>query len=86
MGGPLILSGILTFIDGRGDMYGDPHVLTYARIVGGDAREFAQTADRWDIRWAIVAQRDKKMVAMLDRMPGWRRIRQNKVGIVYARN
>ena len=27
MGGPLILSGIRPYIDGRGDMYGDPSSL-----------------------------------------------------------
>jgi hypothetical protein len=86
MGGPLILSGIRTFIDGRGDMYGDPHVLTYSRLVNGDTRELAETVNRWKIRWAIVAQRDKKLVAMLDHTPGWRRIRQNKIGIVYVRS
>ena len=85
MGGPLILSGIKTFIDGRGDMYGDPHVLTYSRLVNGDTRELANTVKRWNIRWAIVAQRDKKLVAMLDHTSGWRRIRQNKIGIVYVR-
>lgn len=85
MGGPLILSGIKTFIDGRGDMYGDPHVLTYSRLVNGNTRELASTVKRWNIRWAIVAQRDKKLVAMLDHTPGWRRIRQNKIGIVYVR-
>ena len=85
MGGPLILSGIRTYIDGRGDMYGDPHVMTYARMVTGDDLELARTVARWNIRWAIVSQRDKKMVAMLDRTPGWRRIRQSKFGIVYLR-
>jgi hypothetical protein len=85
MGGPLILSGIRTYIDGRGDMYGDPHVLAYSRIVGGDPREFEQTVNRWNIRWAIVAQRDKAMIGMLDRAPGWRRIRQDKAGVVYVR-
>jgi hypothetical protein len=85
MGGPLILSGIRTYIDGRGDMYGDPHVLSYARINSGDAREFANAVARWDIRWAIVAQGDKRLIAMLDRTPGWRRIRQDKAGAVYVR-
>ena len=31
MGGPLILSGIRPYIDGRGDMYGDELVVGYAR-------------------------------------------------------
>ncbi|HWI88216.1 MAG TPA: hypothetical protein VNS11_03105 [Sphingomicrobium sp.] len=86
MGGPLILSGIRTYIDGRGDMYGDPHVLSYSRIVNGDRREFAAIVNRWNIRWAIVGRNDKRLVAMLDRTPGWRRIRQDKAGFVYVRN
>jgi hypothetical protein len=86
MGGPLILSGIRTYIDGRGDMYGDPHVLSYARIMNGDAHEFANVVRRWDIRWAIIARSDKKLIAMLDRTQGWRRVRQDKAGFVYVRN
>jgi hypothetical protein len=86
MGGPLILSGVRTFVDGRGDMYGDPHVMRYSRISGGDAAEFADSVRRWDIRWAIMPHRDKNMIAMLDKQPGWRRIRQDKVGVVFARD
>jgi hypothetical protein len=86
MGGPLILSGVRTFVDGRGDMYGDPHIMTYARINGGDRREFADAVKRWDLRWAIMPHDDKVMIAMLDTTPGWRRIRQDKVGVVYARD
>ena len=37
MGGPLILSGIRPYIDGRGDMYGDELVVGYSRIAHGDA-------------------------------------------------
>lgn len=85
MGGPLILSGIRPYIDGRGDMYGDPHVLAYSRIVAGDAGEFTRTVNRWNIRWAIVARRDKAMITMLDHAPGWRRIREDRVGFIYAR-
>jgi hypothetical protein len=85
MGGPLILSRIRPYIDGRGDMYGDPHVLAYSRIVAGDMGEFTRTVNHWNIGWAIVAQRDKAMIAMLDHAPGWRRIRQDEVGLVYTR-
>jgi len=86
MGGPLILSGIRTYVDGRGDMYGDPHVMAYARLVRGDTHELDRTVARWNIRWAIVSRGNKKIIAMLDHTPGWHRIRQNKVGIVYVRN
>jgi hypothetical protein len=66
-------------------MYGDPHVLAYSRIVAGDMGEFTRTVNHWNIGWAIVAQRDKAMIAMLDHAAGWRRIRQDEVGLVYAR-
>src|SRR5258707_6144417 len=53
MGGPLILSGIRPYVDGRGDMYGDDLVVGYADIVHGDAAAFNQAVQRWNIRWAI---------------------------------
>jgi len=86
MGGPLILSGIRTYIDGRGDMYGDPHVMTYARMYSGDRREFAEAVRRWNVRWAIAAWRDKKMIAMIAMTPGWRPVAETKAGIVFVRS
>jgi hypothetical protein len=86
MGGPLILSGIRTYVDGRGDMYGDELVLGFGRIVGGDRRAFAEAVDRWNIRWAIAPNGEKRFIQMLNSTPGWHRIRQDKVGVVYARS
>lgn len=85
MGGPLILSGIRPFVDGRGDMYGDALVLNYARIVHGDAKAFAATVNQWDIRWAIVPNESKQLIQLLDRSPAWRRIVSDKVGAIYVR-
>lgn len=84
MGGPLILSGIRPYVDGRGDMYGDELVIDYYRISQGDSAAFAQAVQRWKIRWVIVGNKSK-LIGLLDRSPGWRRIRQDKVGVVYAR-
>jgi hypothetical protein len=84
MGGPLILSGIRPYVDGRGDMYGDELVVGYYRIAQGDAQAFAEAVHRWNIRWAILA-RDSKLIPVLDRTPGWRKIRQDKVGAIYVR-
>ena len=86
MGGPLILSGIRPYVDGRGDMYGDELVLGFSRIMKGDANAFAQAVQRWNIRWAIVPNESKRIIALLDRSPGWHRIRQDKVGAVYVRD
>jgi hypothetical protein len=84
MGGPLILAGIRPYIDGRGDMYGDQLVVPFARIGQGDEQAFRAAVQRWNIRWAIVPNESKRIIALLDRA-GWRRIAKDKVGVVYVR-
>ena len=86
MGGPLILSGIRTYVDGRGDMYGDELVIGYKSITDGDAAKFEEAVQRWGIRWAILPHRYRKLVALIDRSPGWKRIHQDEVGVVYVRD
>jgi hypothetical protein len=85
MGGPLILSGIRPYVDGRGDMYGDEHVIGFARIARGDRNVFGAAVQRWNIRWAMVPNDNKAFIAMLDSTPGWRRIARDKVGTIYVR-
>jgi len=86
MGGPLILSGIRPYIDGRSDMYGDEIVVGYKQITEGDAQALAAVVDRWNIRWAILPPRYTKLIALLDRSPQWRRVHADKVGLIYVRN
>ena len=85
MGGPLILSGIRPYVDGRGDMYGDELVLGFSRIMQGDANALATAVQRWNIRWAIVPNDSKRLIALLDRSPDWRRVKQDDVGAIYVR-
>jgi hypothetical protein len=85
MGGPLILSGIRPYVDGRGDMYGDAHIVGYSHIANGDAAAFDAAVRRWNIRWAILPNRSVKLIALLDRSPEWRRIRKDSVGVIYVR-
>jgi hypothetical protein len=85
MGGPLILSGIRPYIDGRGDMYGDALVVDYSHITKGDAEAFRRAVQRWNIRWAMLPNRDKPLIALLDRSPEWRRVATDKVGAIYVR-
>ena len=85
MGGALILSGIRPFIDGRGDMYGDALVSNYVRITSGDEAAFDAAVRQWDIRWAILPHRSR-LVEILDRTPGWRRIASDEAGLVYVRS
>lgn len=84
MGGPLILSGIRPYVDGRGDMYGDELVVDYANIIHGDPARFAAAVQRWDIRWAILSN-DSKLVQLLAHSPDWHLVARDKVGVIYAR-
>ena len=70
----------------RGDMYGDELVVGYSRIAHGDATAFEQAVRRWNIRWAILPNQSKPLIALLDRSPEWRRIAHDDVGVIYARN
>lgn len=84
MGGPLILSGIRPYVDGRGDMYGDELVVDYYRMAQGNREAFAKAVERWKIRWAILPLRSQ-FIPLIDPTPGWRKIRQDKVGVIYER-
>ena len=84
MGGPLILSGIRPYVDGRGDMYGDELVVGYAKIVHGDAALFAQAVQRWKIRWVMLPN-DSKLIPVVQRTPGWRLVARDNVGVIYER-
>ena len=84
MGGPLILSGIRPYVDGRGDMYGDKLVVGFSRITHGDAQELDDAVKRWDIRWAMLPNQDKPLIQLLVNSH-WRKIYGDKVGVIYAR-
>jgi hypothetical protein len=86
MGGPLILSGIRPYIDGRSDMYGDALVADYKQITEGDAVALNNAVERWDIQWAILPRRYVKLVSLLDRSSDWKRIAEDRAGLIYVRN
>lgn len=84
MGGSLILAGIRPYVDGRGDMYGDTLVVDYSHIIHGDAPAFSRAVQRWNLKWAILPN-SSKLIPLLDRTPGWRRIARDQVGVIYER-
>jgi len=84
MGGPLILSGIRPYVDGRGDMYGDDLVIGYADIVHGDSNAFAAAVQRWNIRWAMLPNQSK-LIPVIQRSPEWRLVARDRVGAIYER-
>lgn len=83
-GGPLIRRGIAPFIDGRADMYGDAFVEDYGRIESGDMVAFRRAVARYGIGWTILPPA-ARLVAALDRKPGWRRLRTDRWAVVHVR-
>ena len=85
MGGPLILSGIRPYIDGRGDVYGDAMMLDYSRLSKGDPQALSHAVERWNIRWAILPNDYKALIGLLERSDQWREIASDKAGVIYVR-
>jgi hypothetical protein len=66
-------------------MYGDALVVDFSHITHGDAQAFERAVQRWNIRWAILPNGDKPLIALLDRS-GWHQVARDKVGVIYVRS
>ena len=83
-GGYLIWAKVKPFIDGRADMYGDAFLDLYGKIAGGDPDALEAAQKRYAVAWTIFAP-SERVVAALDREPGWRRLYADKFAIVHVR-
>lgn len=83
-GGPLILSGIRPYIDGRADMYGDEFVERYAKITNGDFKEFDAVARQYGIAWTMMPPQSL-LARELDRRPDWKRLYADEIGAIHVR-
>ena len=84
-GGYLIFSGVKPFIDGRADMYGDPMLGLYRKLIAGDRELVNDTAKRYRIAWTIFSP-DARIVIVLDHEPGWRRLYADRIAVVHVRD
>jgi len=82
-GGSLILAGIRPYIDGRGDMYGDPFMFEHQRLMRGNMQEFRRAALRSQIKWTIISPLDP-LSRSLDREPGWHRIYADRWAVIHV--
>jgi hypothetical protein len=82
-GGYLIFSRVRPFIDACAELYGDPMLGLYSKIEAGDLATVESTLERYDIAWAIFPP-DARIVAILDRTPGWRRLHADATAVVQA--
>jgi hypothetical protein len=85
-GGFLIYRGIAPFIDGRAEMYGDEFMKTYVEALElrtSDA--LPKLLDRYHVRWTLLPP-GMPAVALLDHLPGWRRLYSDDIAVVHVRS
>ena len=82
-GGYLIFEHVRPFIDGRAELYGDALMSLYGRLQAGDEADVESALKRYGIAWTIFAP-DSRMVAILDRKPGWRRLYADATAVVHV--
>jgi hypothetical protein len=84
-GGYLIFEHVRPFIDGRADMYGGAMLGLCGKLNAGDRAAVEDTLKRYDVSWTIFAP-DNRIVGVLDREPGWRRLYADATAIVHVRD
>ena len=84
-GGYLIFTGIPTFIDGRGELYGGEFIARYNRDLSlTDLPDFLKLLDQYKFGATLLAP-DTPAVALLDRLPDWQRVYSDDVAVVHKR-
>ena len=84
-GGFLIFEHVRPFIDARVELYGDGMLSLYDRLRSGDREAVEDALKRYDVDWTIFAP-DNRIVATLDREPGWRRLYADATAVVHVRD
>ena len=84
-GGYLIFEHVQPFIDGRAELYGDAMMSLYGRLQAGDDAALESALERYGVAWTIFAP-DSRIVAVLDREPGWRRLYADATAVIHVRD
>ena len=82
-GGYLIAQGVAPYIDGRTDLYGDAFIAAFVGLADAPQALHAEL-DRDSIGWTIF-KADRKIVPLLDKEPGWRRLFTSDAVVVHVR-
>ena len=84
-GGYLDLVGISPFIDGRAELYGQTYILRHDRALSlQNLPDFLRLLDEYGIRATLLAP-STPAVALLDRLPDWRRVYADDIAVVQTR-
>ena len=85
LGGYLDFVGMAPFIDGRTELYGEAFVVRYHRAVSlENLPDFLRLLDEYRIE-ATLLMPTTPAVALLDRLPDWRRVYADDIAVVHAR-
>jgi hypothetical protein len=84
-GGFLIFEHVRPFIDARVEFYGDGMLSLYDKLRSGDREAVEDALKRYDVAWTLFAP-DNRIVATLDREPGWRRLYADAGAVVHVRD
>jgi hypothetical protein len=84
-GGYLTFEHVRPFIDARVELYGDGMLNLYDKLRSGDREAVEDALNRYDIAWTLFAP-DSRIVAALDREPGWRRLYADATAVVHVRD
>ena len=83
--GYLIFNGIAPFIDARGDMYGDEFFFNYQNALHlKDSELLPKLLERYQVGWTLLRP-GLPAVALLDRLPGWKRLYADETAVVHVR-
>ncbi|WP_332774121.1 hypothetical protein [Phenylobacterium sp.] len=83
-GGYLIFKGVRPYVDGRADMYGDAFIHRYSTLTRPHAAALKAELEARDVSWTILDPASPA-VAVLDRLPGWRRLHADRFAVVHVR-
>jgi hypothetical protein len=85
-GGYLIYQGIPVFMDGRADMYGDALLKRFIEALAlKEPADLIRLIDEYGIAWTLL-EPGTPAIAVLDRLPGWRRVHSDGVAVAHARD
>jgi hypothetical protein len=85
LGGQLIFQGVRPFIDSRADLYGDGFLTRYRHIASPEQKALDDALSEYDIAWTIFPT-GHRIIPLLDREPGWRRLIERYGLIIHVRD
>jgi len=75
----MMSTGRRPFIDGRVDMYGDDLLRRF-----NDTANLPRLLDDYRIEWTLLRPTSPHL-ALLDRLPGWRRLYSDDTAVIHVR-